>query len=239
MPGGIIPEGEQSPISENNPKSFSTWTEGEIIKFVDPFSFDNFELVGPEQGSEKGYVKVRLPETAEPMARGLIKSHQHLVEAVETPLEGGSRETISRFIGDSANTVDASEVQEAEWIQMFGEFTDVAGMMAGKPDPAFELLKTQSRQLAHDVVARELGMLMQVANASSWDHFMDQQREKYKTPEDLPKEAEEAIIVQYQDYQKIGELFKGSPETGRPPRFVLLSTQGKEMFRSTSDLPHS
>lgn len=240
MPDGTTPEGGQPlPISENNPRMFMNWTEEEIHRFVDPFSFDNFEILEPKEGEKEGYVKVRIPITAEPMAKGLIRAHLDLVEAFDAPLEKNSQEKLSTFIGDTANAVTASESQEADWIQTFGTFIDVASMMAGKPDPALEVLKSQSRQLAHDAVARELAMILRVANAASWDHFMDEQREKYKTPEDLPKEAEEAIIAQYEDYQKIGGLIKGNPEAGQAPRFVLVNPQGKEMFRSISDLPHS
>lgn len=238
MLDGTTPEGAQSPISENNPKMFMKWTEQEIIQFVDPFSFDNFEILEPKEGQKEGYVKVKIPETAEPMVKGLIRAHLDLVEAFDAPLEKDSQEKLSTFIGDTTNAVTASEAQEAEWIETFGTFVDVASMMAGKPDPALEVLRSQSRQLAHDAVARELAMILGVANAASWDNFMDEQREKYKTPEDLPKEAEKAIIAKYEDYQKITTLIKGNPEAGQSPRFVLVNPQGKEMFRSISDLSH-
>ncbi len=237
MLDGVTPEEAQPPpISENNPKRFMNWTEEEINRFVDPFSFDNFEIQEPKEGEKEGYVKVKLPISAEPMARGLIRAHLDLVEAFDAPLEKSSQEKLSTFIGDTANAVTASEAQEAEWIQTFGTFIDVASMMAGKPDPALEVLRSQSRQLAHDAVARELAMILGVANAASWDNFIDKQREKYKTPEDLPKDAEDAIIAQYENYQNIGELVKGNPQTDQAPRFVLINPQGKEIFRSTPSL---
>lgn len=235
MPDGIVPEGEQSPISENNPKMFVKWADQEIDQFVNPFSFNNFELVEPEDDREKGYVKVKLPATAEPMARGLIRAHLDLVEAFETPLEKRSQEKIGRFIGDTANVANTSETEEAEWIEAFGRFFDVAAMMAGRPDPALEVLKSQSRQLAHEAVAKELSFALRVANAFAWDNFMDAQREKYKTPEEISEAAKEVIIAQYENYQKINKLM-GDPEVGELPRFVIVNSTGKEMFRSTADL---
>lgn len=237
MPDGTTPEGAQPPpISENNPKMFMSWTEQEVNQFVDPFSFDNFEIMGLKEGDKEGYVKVRIPIAAEPMAKGLIRAHLDLVEAFDAPLEKNNQEKLSTFIGDTANAVTASESQEAEWIQTFGTFIDVANMMAGKPDPAFKELQSQSRQLAHDAVARELAIILGVANAASWDNFMNQQREKYKTPEDLPEEAEKAIIAKYEDYQKIKGLIKGNPEAGQAPRFVVVNPAGREFFRSVPEL---
>lgn len=237
MPDGKTPEGGQPlPISENNPKMFMNWTEPEINRFVGSFSFDNFEILKPKEGEEEEYVKVRIPITAEPMAKGLIRAHLDLVEALDAPLEKNSQEKLDTFIGDTANAVNVSESEEAGWIQTFGTFIDVASMMAGKSDPALEVLKSQLRQLAHDAVARELAMILGVANAASWDNFMDEQREKYKTPEDLPKEAEEAIIAKYEDYQKIKGLINGNPEAGKTPRFVLVNSLGREVFRSTPNL---
>lgn len=103
MPDGITPEGAQPPpISENNPKMFTNWTDREIDQFINPFSFNSFELVEPENDREKGYVKVKLPATAEPMVRGLMRAHLDLVEAFEIPLEKKSQEKIADFIRDTA-----------------------------------------------------------------------------------------------------------------------------------------
>lgn len=107
--------------------------------------------------------------------------------------------------------------------------------MAGRPDPAFEILKYQSRQLAHEVVAKELSLVLRVANAFVWDNFMEEQREKYKTPEEIPAVAKEAIMAQYENYQKIKKLM-GDPEAGEIPRFVIVSSTGREIFRSAPEL---
>lgn len=220
---------------ENNPKRLEYWTDQEIEKFVNAFSVGDFELVKPKEGEQEGYVRVRIPSVVEPMAKGLIKAEWQMVEALDAPLEKESQERISHFIGDTANVTGASEAQEAEWIQAFGRFFQVVGEREGQPDHTLEETKTRFREETRKALATHLKILLVVANDFSWDSFIQEQIDKYGN-EEPPQDVLNTLSAKHEDYQEIKKLIDRNPQAGQTPRFVLISSQGRELFRSTPDL---
>lgn len=166
---------EDQPIAgaEFGPKRYVTWTEADVQKFYEAFSFDNFRLLRAADG--KDYLRVQLPSSVEPMARGLMAAEWKAVEAFAAPLEKKSHETFSQLIGDYTQAVQLSEEEEQSLIQKFGEFTEIAKIMQGQPDPALEEVKRGIGESAHQMLMTAFQCLIAVALASSWDDFLQRE----------------------------------------------------------------
>lgn len=227
--------GEQLNPTPDNPKPLADWSNQEIEKFVDAFSLDDFELVTPKEGEEEGFVKVRIPDTVEPMAKALLASQWKIVEAFNAPLERQSQEVISDNIGRTANIVNASEAQEAGWIQSFGEFTEVAAMMAGKPDPALEKMKSGIRRESHNMVASSFKILLGIAVQFSWGRFIQKQIDEYGQTEP-PQNVIDEFSAKHSSYQEMKSLIDRDPYADQTPRFVVVNSTGRQIFKSTPEI---
>lgn len=232
---------EDQPIAgaEFGPKRYVTWTEADIQKFYEAFSFDNFRLIKAKDGQE--YTRVQLPNYIEPMARGLMDAEWKVVEAFEAPLEKQSHQTFDQVIGDYTQAVQLPEEEEQSLIQKFGEFTDIVKIMQGQPDPALEELKRGVRETAHQMLLTAFKSLIAVALAFSWDDFL--QREiltKYKSPDDVPDDVQEEVTARYKEYEAMKSLVALDPEhSAKKPRFVVIDSKGREFFKSDADLVES
>lgn len=220
-------------------KRYVTWTEADVQKFCEAFSFDNFRLVEAKDGQE--YIRVQLPTSIEPMARGLRDAEWRVVEAFEAPLEKESHKTFDQVIGDYTQAVQLPEEEEQSLIQKFGEFTDIVKIMQGQPDPALEELKRGVRETAHQMLLTAFKSLIAVALAFSWDDFL--QRElltKYTNLDDVPDDVKEAVTVRYKEYEAMRSLVALDPEhSAKKPRFVVIDSKGREFFKSDADLMDS
>lgn len=107
-------EDQQLAGAEFGPKRYVTWTEADVQKFYEAFSFGNFRLVKAKHGEE--YIRVQLPTSVEPMARGLMAAEWKVVEAFDAPLERESHKTFDQVIGDYTQAVQLPEEEEQSLI---------------------------------------------------------------------------------------------------------------------------
>ena len=232
----MVGEDEQlGPKPDDNPKALGEWTSQEMDEFAKSFSRDNFELVKPKEAEEEGYVKVTVPASVEPMARGLIAAEWRMVEALDSPIDKISQERVSQRIGSTANLANFSEEEEAELINKFGQFFDVVAARAGQPDPALEEMKQGIRREAHKMVAKSFQILLQLANLVSWDDYIKQLSEQYPGDE-APQEVIDRLTSEHNDYQEMRKLLNRDPQAGETPKFLLVSSTGRQIFKSLPEI---
>lgn len=110
--------------------------------------------------------------------------------------------------------------------------------MQGQPDPALEEAKRGVRETAHQMLLTAFKSLIAVALAFSWDDFL--QREiltKYKSPDDVPGDIQEAVTARYEEYEAMKSLVPlGLEHSDQKPRFVVIDSKGREFFKSDADL---
>lgn len=223
------------PGEESN-KSFREWTDEEMVQFGEAFSLEDFEIMKQGKQQQDWYIKVKVPHSVEPKTRGLITAEHKTKEAFSTPTEKESQETMKGLIGNTATIANLSEEEEAEYIQKFGQFTEIAGLMAGKEDPAFQDLRQDFRLLTLKSITSSLRTLLVFAASCSWDKYIDQQKEKYPDPKSISKEAENEIFQEHERYRQVTALLDKDPFAGQAPRFLVASASGQEIFRSAADL---
>jgi len=223
-------------------RTFLNWTDQEAEDFGNAFSLGDFELIGPQKEGEEGWVRVRVPASAETILVESIADSQRTSQAFESPLAERSPERIKDFLGETVNAAKMPESQEADLIQTFGKYIEVSDLMRDRPDDAaLQDLKGNIRMLTHRVITGYLRGVLSLAATFSWENYMDGIRAKYGHPENVPKDVENEIMGTYKKYEGVKELIDRDVLTGKVPRFLVVNSAGEEVFRSNPalNLPQS